>query len=220
MFADIWTYIIALISSWASLIWGTSLIFEVGGLVLRKNQYLAVSDWLDRYVVAEETRVTLLRMLLVVGLLIAGFNAWDEQYQTAIKSAQLPPSTATMFPRRRLLPDQEESLAISLASITFVHAVKIEASNRDPEAWEYATDFERAFKRAGWTIVSNGVFNSGNGGAGIAVLFAGPNDWKTSYGDQLDAAFARAQLRIWGRGVDPALPVNQIELSVGYNAGP
>ncbi len=218
MFADIWMYIVALLSNWASLIWGTSLIFDVGGLVLRKNQYLSISNWLDQYIV-EETRVVVLRTLLVVGLLIAGFNAWDEQYQTAIKSAHLPPSTATMFARRRLLPDQEESLATSLATITFVHTVKIEASDRDPEAWEYATDFERVFKRAGWTIADDGVFNSANGGAGIALLLAGPNDWKTSYGDQLDAAFARAQLRIWGRGVDPALPVNQIELSVGYNSG-
>lgn len=84
MLAELWTYIVALISNWASLIWGTSLIFEVGGLVLRKTQYLVISDWLDRNVVAEETRVTVLRTLLVVGLLIAGFNAWTEQYQIAI----------------------------------------------------------------------------------------------------------------------------------------
>jgi hypothetical protein len=87
MFAEIWTYIVALLSNWASLIWGTSLIVEVGGLMLRKKQYLAVSDWLDQYVVVEETRVMVLRTLLVVGLLIAGFNAWDEQYQLAISKS-------------------------------------------------------------------------------------------------------------------------------------
>jgi hypothetical protein len=79
MLAEIWTYTVALLSNWASLIWGTSLIFDVGGLVLRKNQYLSISNWLDQYV-AEEIRVTVLRTLLVIGLLIASFNAWDEQY--------------------------------------------------------------------------------------------------------------------------------------------
>ncbi len=89
MVADVWMYIVALISNWASLIWGTSLIFEVGGLVLRKNQYLLVSNWLDEYV-AEETRVTVFRMLLVIGLLIAGFNAWDEQFHAARTVAENP----------------------------------------------------------------------------------------------------------------------------------
>jgi hypothetical protein len=85
MLPEIWMYISALVSNWASLIWGTSLIFEVGGLVLRKNQYRAVSDWLDQFV-AEETRVSVLRTFLVIGLLIAGFNAWDEQYRTALNN--------------------------------------------------------------------------------------------------------------------------------------
>jgi hypothetical protein len=83
MLAEIWTYLVALVVNWAALIWGTCLIFDVGGLVLRKGQYTAILDWLDQYV-TENTRVVVLRTLLVVGLLIAGFNAWDEQYQVAI----------------------------------------------------------------------------------------------------------------------------------------
>jgi len=61
--------------------------------VLRKKQYLAFSERLDGYV-AEETRVTVLRTVLVIGLLIAGFNAWDEQYQVARKVALAPKESA------------------------------------------------------------------------------------------------------------------------------
>ena len=42
MFTEIYTYVVALVSNWAALIWGTSLIFDVGGLVLRQNLIFGV----------------------------------------------------------------------------------------------------------------------------------------------------------------------------------
>lgn len=106
MLAEIWAYIVALLSNWASLVWGASLIVDVGGLVLRKTQYLAISGWLDQHVAKEETRVSVLRTLLVIGLLIAGFNAWDEQYQIAMSKS--PEATVQSEIHKQVDPLKEQ----------------------------------------------------------------------------------------------------------------
>jgi hypothetical protein len=85
MFTEVWSYIYALVSNWAGLISGALFVTDVVPLMLRKDQYSAVSDWLDRHVASEELRVPAIRTLLVVALLVAGFIAWDEQYHLAIR---------------------------------------------------------------------------------------------------------------------------------------
>jgi hypothetical protein len=91
MLSELRVYAWDLISNWAGLFWAGSLILDVVSFVLKKSQILAISDWLDQWMV-EETRLRMLRTVLIAGLLIAGFLAWDEQYQIAISKS---PETMT-----------------------------------------------------------------------------------------------------------------------------
>jgi hypothetical protein len=86
MWADLRVYAWDLISNWAGLFWAGSLVLDVAGFVLRKSQILAISDCLDQWIV-EENRIRILRIFFIAGLLIAGFIAWDEQYQIAISKS-------------------------------------------------------------------------------------------------------------------------------------
>jgi outer membrane murein-binding lipoprotein Lpp len=91
MVSELQIYVRSLLSNWAGLFSAGSLIVDAAGFVLKKSQILAIGDWLDRWVV-EETRIRILRASLIAGFLIAGFIAWDEQYQIAISKA---PQTLT-----------------------------------------------------------------------------------------------------------------------------
>ena len=61
-------------------------------------------------------------------------------------------------------------------------------------------------------IIRGGV----EGRDGLTILFGQPDDWKRATAEQLDAAFARAQIRIQGRGVKPNLPGGEMILQVGW----
>lgn len=126
-----------------------------------------------------------------------------------------PTSVASMLPRRHLTVAQTDLLINSLSRITFVHSVRISAPNTDQDAWDYAADFVYVFRKAGWTIVDDGIHPTTEIGSGISILFR-HDDWNTSFANELDATFARAQIEIHGRGVNPALPNGQIEFAVGY----
>jgi hypothetical protein len=84
MLADIVVYLWAVISNWAGLIWAALFVTDLAGLMLRKAEYSALSDWLDKHVVPEDIRVPIVRTLLIIGLFIASFIAWDDQYHVAI----------------------------------------------------------------------------------------------------------------------------------------
>lgn len=188
MFTEIYTYVVALVSNWAALIWGTSLIFDVGGLVLRKNQYLAFSERLDWYV-AEETRVTVLRTLLVIGLLLAGFNAWNEQYQLAISKS--PDTLATQVSEQNrtirdlnskvasLQSEQSKYLAQKWPALTNAQisdwAQKLSKYRvtlllvyyADEHSEAFRDSLDEVFKRAGWP--NPGALEAANN-IGIAIL--------------------------------------------------
>lgn len=189
------------------------------GLALRRAQHDRLYDCLEGYI-SDSHRVLIVRTLLVIFLIVGRFLAWQEQYELALKRSAAPPPSAKVFRRRRLMPEQVESLAISLERIKLIHSVIIAASNTDPEAWDYAVDFERAAKRAGWTVVGAGITNRSDEGGGITVYFGAASDWQSVYGDAIDAACARAQIKIMGRGVMPSLHPGQIEIFVGFNSGP
>jgi hypothetical protein len=128
-----------------------------------------------------------------------------------------PQNSASVLPNRHLTVAQADALIASLSRITFVHSVKVEAPNTDQDAWDYAAEFVYVFRKAGWTVIGDGIHPTAVPGAGITVLFGHRDDWKTSYGFELDAAFSRAQIEIHGRGVRPDVPNGQIEFAVGYN---
>jgi len=148
MRAEIWTYIVALVVNWAALIWGTCLIFDVAVLVLRSRQHTAILDWLEQYV-REDTRVVVLRTLLVVGLLVAGFNAWDEQYQIALN------------PFANTLDDLKANEWSPLTRAT-IDRVGKELSATGPHKYQFVfndcvdclvfvSGLRAAFDKAGWT---------------------------------------------------------------------
>jgi hypothetical protein len=88
MLSDVWVYSWALLDNWAGYIWGALLISDVGGLALRRAQIDAIGDWLDQHVASERKRIPVVRFFLVLALIIAGFNAWRDEYQKANKPTE------------------------------------------------------------------------------------------------------------------------------------
>jgi hypothetical protein len=197
MLAEIWTYICALLSNWASLIWGTSLIFDVGGLVLRKTQYLAVGQWLDEYI-AENTRVAVLRTLLVLGLLIAGFNAWDEQYRIAISKSPQALSEEVSKLQGQLnsvrdeiwIPLTNDEVAGLTASLRAAHigGAKVSVIRPDtPDCAHVAEQVANALVGAGG-ILTDQPFHTIDGEAPGIMVTSGP----TVEGGAIQSALAKA----------------------------
>jgi hypothetical protein len=128
------------------------------------------------------------------------------------------PPRAKLFPRRHLRLDQAESLSGSLSRMSFLHAAKVFASIDDSDAWDLRADYIKVFRDAHWKVTEQQV-SPGHCGAGISLILAHPDDWKTSFAAELDAAFARAQIRVLGRGNGSGIPDAQVNLCIGYNDG-
>lgn len=129
--------------------------------------------------------------------------------------------TPGVFPNRHMRTDQAEALAIWLDQISTLHSVKILASMQDAEAWDYAADFVRAVRQAKRVkLVGDGMFdNPPPGYSGLGILLGQEEDWRTAFAAEVDAAFARAQLRVHARGVKPAIPGGEIDIVIGFNDG-
>ena len=78
---DLQTYVWALVSQWASLFWAVTLVPDVLKLALRPAQQEGMARYFEG--VKPETFFSVVRVLFVVGLFVAGFFAWDEEYQIA-----------------------------------------------------------------------------------------------------------------------------------------
>jgi hypothetical protein len=81
----LWVYIPALISNWAGLFWAVTLIPDVGNLALRTSQKEWFAQHFER--VNPDMFFSAVRVLFVFGLFLAGYFAWDEQYQIAISKS-------------------------------------------------------------------------------------------------------------------------------------
>src|ERR1035437_556692 len=78
-------YLYELASNWATLFWVAMLLPDGLGLVLRKYHMDTLLRCLDRAMGGETRRVFVFRSLFVVGVVIAGFLAWKDQYEVAAK---------------------------------------------------------------------------------------------------------------------------------------
>jgi hypothetical protein len=84
LISDVYSYFSAIFWTVAGLVWSFELALSIVGFVIKKKEYLAVSDWLDQWI-EEDRRVAVFRFVLVVTFIIAGFQAWQSTKQTADK---------------------------------------------------------------------------------------------------------------------------------------
>lgn len=149
----------------------------------------------------------------VVGLLlIAAITVRLLTYQ--------PQVHALFLPDRHLSISQHESLVDLLGQVQFIRKVTIKAPSNGGEAWDYAAELAHAFdlagKKAGWKVNSIVPLAADDSWEGITILFGPGDKWKSATADQLDAAFARAQVPIHGRGTQADLPEDEMVVIVGY----
>jgi hypothetical protein len=118
---------------------------------------------------------------------------------------------------RRLRLDQAEALGIWLGQIKELTAVRILASAKDPEAWEFASEFVRVIKMTPrLTLVGGGMTDRQTEGQfGLTVMLGKEQEWNNLFSAQVEAAFARSFITVIGRGVDNSLPSTQIDIIVG-----
>jgi hypothetical protein len=83
MLREICVYLWALVCNGAGIIWGAELAWLLVTLMLSQEQYLKVTNFLDRYI-EEASRLLWSRRLLFAAVIVAGFLAWNDQYQIAI----------------------------------------------------------------------------------------------------------------------------------------
>jgi hypothetical protein len=158
-------------------------------------------------------------LFAIGGLVLFGFAGFiiDRGYRTKLRQDQ---QARAVFPNRHLRTDQAEALGLFLDKIQGLHQVKILASQRDGEAWDYAADFVRVVKRTKrLTLVGGGMFDTDIPIGGIALYLGHGEDWQKAFAAELDAAFARAQIRVHGRGVSPQTPNGQADVLIGFNDG-
>jgi hypothetical protein len=84
MLAEFWLYIRSLLSNWFTWFAVLTAIPEAASWLMTKALAEKVAARLDQWV-SPETRQRSWRILSVMGLMFAGFVAWDEQYRVAQK---------------------------------------------------------------------------------------------------------------------------------------
>jgi hypothetical protein len=130
-----------------------------------------------------------------------------------------PPRDGTAGPTgwRRLRLDQAEALGIWLNQIQDLTAVRVLASARDPEAWEFASEFVRVIKMTPrLTLVGGGMTDSQTDGLfGVTIMLGQGQEWENVFSAQVEAAFARSFITVIGRGIDNSLAGAQIDIIVG-----
>ena len=130
-----------------------------------------------------------------------------------------PPKDGSAGPTgwRRLRLDQAEALGIWLGHINELTAIRVLASAKDPEAWEFASEFVRVIKTTPRiTLVGGGMTDRQTDGLfGITIMLGQGQEWKNLFSAEVEAAFARSFITVVGRGVDPFIPPTQIDIIVG-----
>jgi hypothetical protein len=113
--------------------------------------------------------------------------------------------------------DQAEALGIWLGQIGDLTDVRILASAKDPEAWEFASEFVRVIKMTPrLNLVGGGMTPRETEGLfGITLMLGKGQEWKNVFSAQVEAAFARSFITVIGRGVDQSIPATQIDVIVG-----
>ena len=94
--ADFWLYIRAVISNWFAGFWFLTAVPELLSCLAPEAWIGRVSRWADQRI-KRDARRKIYTFVALLGIFVASFVAWDEQYQSAIRKS---PEALSAFQRK------------------------------------------------------------------------------------------------------------------------
>jgi hypothetical protein len=196
MLGDIWVYVEAVIGNWFTGYWALSAVPEVLSYIMPNAVTERATARFDEWI-SPATRQRFYRALFIAGLFVAGFVAWDDQYQVALsKSPEALTQRLDALEQYKHAREIHEwptigtdKIAALVAALKLAgpRSLSIACNDDDCEALAEQID-ETAKNRGGWKshVVSGSIVGIGNG-----LAFFGPSNLRTTT-DQLGDAFQSA----------------------------